>query len=122
MRTTIQITLLLVCLSAYAQQASVNSSCELFPDKSAAVNKNDRMRELRDLEGDSVVVQILNKKGVVSKEYKGVVSNLSSDITRRANLHTTLMLGERKKNGKISRTQFSTTDESTRIYLVKCED
>ncbi|MEQ9405994.1 MAG: hypothetical protein RIM99_20550 [Cyclobacteriaceae bacterium] len=94
--------------------------CELFPTKSMEVNRNNRLQELRKMEGDSVLVQVLNKKGEVSREERGVVSNLSIDVMRRANLHTVLILGSRKKNGKMDRKQYSTTDPSTRIYALDC--
>jgi len=77
---------------------------------------------LLNLEGDSILVQLLNKKGIVTKEEKGVVKNLRSDIMRRGGLHTVLMLGEEKKNGKVARTQYSTMDPSIRLYKLNCEE
>ncbi|MEM7297412.1 MAG: hypothetical protein AAF391_04000, partial [Bacteroidota bacterium] len=113
-----------IAIYTYCQSENVSNypkECEVFVKK-GPVDRIKRFKALKDLEGELVTVCILNKKREVAKTYKGFVANLSSDIVRRGNLHTVLMLGERKKNGKISRSQFATNDPNTRIYLEKCVD
>lgn len=115
--------LTVMTIAVYCQtgtESTYPKECEVFAKK-GSVDKYKRFKALKELEGKRVAVCVLNKKGEVAKTYEGFIANLSSDIVRRGNLHTVLMLGERKKNGKIARSQFATTAPNTRIYLVNCE-
>ena len=74
--------------------------CELFPNKYPNIDKSKRLKALREMEGDSVMVVILNKKEKIIRKQKGVVWNLSLDMMKKANMHATLVMANQTKRGK----------------------